>query len=51
MIKEYYCPKCRKKLETLEGWGSTSYYCMECNILVSRKKILTKEQIVNEDKK
>ena len=45
MSEEYYCPYCKNKLDVLSGWGSTSYYCQECNTLVSRKKILTKEEI------
>lgn len=52
-MKEYFCPKCFKKLDVIDGWGSISYYCMECNSLVSSKRILTKEElekIKNEEK-
>ena len=45
MTKEYYCPYCRTKLDVLDGWGTISYYCMECNMIVSRKKILTTEEL------
>lgn len=48
MIDEYYCPYCKNKLDVLDGWGSISYYCQECNTLVSRKKILTKEEVLEE---
>lgn len=48
MLDEYYCPKCKNKLDVLKGWGSISYYCQECNTLVSRKKILTKEEALEE---
>ena len=41
----YYCPRCNNKLENIGGWGSTSYFCTECKMLISRSKILTKEQL------
>lgn len=50
-MKEYYCPHCKRKLEVLDGWGSISYYCQECNMIISRKKILTKEEICEEENK
>lgn len=43
-MKEYFCPVCFNKIDVMVSWGSTSYYCMECNMMVSSKKILTKEQ-------
>ena len=54
MEKEYFCPRCKNKLDVLESWGSISYYCTECNMLISRKQILTKEEVEelkNTDKK
>ena len=45
MIDKYYCPYCKSKLDVLDGWGTISYYCMECNMLISRKKILTEEEL------
>lgn len=43
--KEYFCPYCNKKLDEIDGWGSISYYCMDCNMLISRSKMLTKESL------
>ncbi len=43
-MKEYFCPVCFENVDVMVSWGSTSYYCMECNMMVSSKKILTKEQ-------
>ena len=45
MISKYYCPNCKHQLDVLDGWGTISYYCMECNMLISRKKILTEEEV------
>jgi DNA-directed RNA polymerase subunit RPC12/RpoP len=45
MVQDYYCPKCSSKLEVMDSWGSVSYFCTECKTLISRKKILNKEQI------
>ena len=42
----YYCPDCSSKLEEISGCGSVSYFCNKCNLLISRKRILTEEQIV-----
>lgn len=44
-MKEYFCPKCFNKIEVIDSWGSVSYYCTECNMLVSSKKVLTKEEL------
>ena len=51
MVKDYYCPHCSSKLEVMNSWGSLSYFCMECKMLVSRKKILTKEQVEEKESK
>ena len=52
MTNKYYCPYCKGKLDVLDGWGAINYYCMECNMLISRNKILTEEEVEeNEDKK
>ena len=45
MIKEYYCPKCISQLEVFDSWGAVSFFCKDCKTLVSRKKILTKEEV------
>ena len=45
MKNKYYCPYCKGELDVLDGWGTISYYCMECNMLISRKKILTEEDV------
>ena len=51
MVKDYYCPYCKNKLEVLDGWGSISYYCQECSTIVSRRQILTKEEVEEEENK
>lgn len=48
MEKEYFCPECNSKLEKIEGCGSVGYLCDKCKKLISRKRILTKEQIEKE---
>lgn len=40
MSEEYYCPHCKNKIDTFELWGTTSYYCIECNKLISGDDIL-----------
>lgn len=45
MNKDYYCPYCESKLEEMNSWGSISYFCMECKMLISRSKKLTKEEL------
>ena len=45
MKNKYYCPYSKGELDVLDGWGTISYYCMECNMLISRKKILTEEDV------
>lgn len=45
MSQYYYCPDCLTKLEKKEGCGSISYFCYTCKKLVSRSKMLTKEQL------
>lgn len=53
MTNKYYCPYCKNQLDVLDSWGTISYYCMECNMLISRKKILTEEELkeLNEKEK
>lgn len=45
MEKEYYCPECNSKLEKIEACGSKSYFCNKCKKLISKKGILTIEQM------
>ena len=45
MSENYYCPECMSKLEKKEGCGSISYFCYTCKKLVSRSKMLTKDQM------
>ena len=48
MEKDYYCPECNSKLEKIEGCGSVVYLCDKCKKPISRKRILTEEQIKKE---
>ena len=45
MGEEYYCPDCGHKLEVLAGCGSVSYFCNTCKLVISRKRIMTEEQL------
>lgn len=45
MEEQYYCPDCGDKLEVIAGCGSVSYFCNTCKLIISRKSILTKEQL------
>lgn len=45
MEKYFYCPECTNKLEEIKGCGSVSYFCNHCNKLISRKAILTEDQL------
>ncbi|NLT48825.1 MAG: hypothetical protein GXX92_10500 [Clostridiales bacterium] len=44
-MEDYYCPKCFSKLKRLEGCGAVGYFCDSCKTLISRKKILSHEQV------
>lgn len=44
----YYCPDCKKELEEMSGCGSVSYFCNHCKALISRQRILTEEQVNQE---
>ncbi|MBC2581986.1 zinc-ribbon domain-containing protein [Clostridium sp. DJ247] len=43
----YYCPECNNELELIAGCGSASYFCNNCKKLISRKKILSYEEMKN----
>lgn len=45
MEKSFYCPECKSKLEEITGCGSVGYFCDHCKKLISRKAILTEEQV------
>lgn len=45
MEEVFYCPDCSRKLEQMSGCGSVSYFCNNCKKVISRKRILTEEQI------
>ncbi len=44
-MDEYYCPKCLDKLEKLSGCGAVGYMCNTCKNLVSRQKMLTRQEM------
>lgn len=46
MEESYYCPDCSHKLEVMKGCGSVSYFCNKCKTIISRKRILSEEQII-----
>lgn len=46
MEKSFYCPECSHKLEEIKGCGSIGYFCDYCKKLISRKVMLTEEQLV-----
>lgn len=47
MSKVYYCPDCYSELEEISGCGALAYFCDKCRKLVSKKKILTEEELQN----
>lgn len=47
-MEDYYCPTCFDKLERLSGCGAVGYMCNTCKHLVSRQKMLTKQQVEEE---
>lgn len=46
MTEKTYCPVCRGELEMLSGCGAVGYFCNHCRKLVSRSKMLTKENLL-----
>jgi hypothetical protein len=46
MEKSYYCPDCSHKLERMSGCGSVSYFCHYCKAVVSRKRIISEENMI-----
>ncbi len=42
--EKYYCPDCLNELEEESGCGSVSYFCNTCKKLVSRSKMLSKNE-------
>ncbi len=49
MEEQYFCPECKGLLEKIQGCGSVGYFCDNCKKLVSRKRILTEEQLKDKD--
>lgn len=47
VTQTYYCPECEGPLEYLHGCGSVSYFCNTCKKLISRKEILTFDEMQN----
>jgi hypothetical protein len=50
-MEDYYCPQCFEKLERLSGCGSVGYMCNACRKLISRKKMLSRQEIEEEIKR
>lgn len=48
-MEDFYCPDCFDKLERLSGCGAVGYMCNTCKHLISRQKMLTRQQM--EEKK
>lgn len=51
MEKQYYCPHCQSELEEISGCGAISYFCNTCKKLISKKLILSKEELEESLKK
>lgn len=45
MSEKHYCPDCKSELETISACGSVSYFCNKCNLLISKKRILSEEEV------
>lgn len=48
MNMTYFCPECKGELSEETGCGSVSYFCEHCKKLISRKNMLTKEEVEEE---
>lgn len=48
-MEKYYCPECKGVLSEESGCGSVSYFCDNCKKLISRKSILTEEEVKKEE--
>ncbi|MFA9396720.1 MAG: zinc-ribbon domain-containing protein [Clostridiaceae bacterium] len=51
MEEKFYCPDCKKELERISACGSVSYFCNNCNKLISRSKMLSKDDIKDVESK
>lgn len=49
MEEKYYCPECREELNRISGCGSVSYFCDNCKKLISRKNMLSKDEVENKE--
>ncbi len=49
MEKSFYCPDCSHKLEEIKGCGSVGYFCDHCKKLISKKSILTEDQLAKKN--
>lgn len=47
-MEDFYCPECFDQLERLSGCGAVGYMCNTCKHLISRQKMLSKEQMEEE---
>lgn len=47
-MEDYYCPVCLDKLERLSGCGSVGYMCNTCRNLISRRKMLSRQEMEEE---
>ncbi len=45
MSEKYYCPDCKGPLEELTGCGTQGFFCDSCKKLISRKKILSEQDL------
>lgn len=44
-MEDYYCPECFEKLERLSGCGAVGYMCNTCKHLISRQKMLSRQDM------
>ena len=44
-MEDYYCPECLSRLEKLSGCGAVGYMCNTCKHLISRKRMLTLQEM------
>ncbi|MCT4543832.1 MAG: zinc ribbon domain-containing protein [Vallitalea sp.] len=51
MQEKYYCPECKEELNRVSGCGSVSYFCDNCKKLVSRKNMLSEDEMKKDEKK
>lgn len=49
MKEIYYCPDCKNPVEEIAACGAANFFCNHCKKLVSKKAVLTQEEVKASD--